>query len=244
MSTTSGTPSRTAPPSRSTTRTGSPELQLVNEDFGDELVTLLEDAELDEDAEGRLARRFGRKYTLITRPERLRTVARDLVRHFVGRGFTGKAMYVGVDKAAAVGMFDFVRQEWAEHLADLRARHDVLPELERPWLASLRRWRCLGLRPYTQMELDDLILSAILRPRILPSVSPTSNGVGAAWHRTTWTSCWWTPGSVAGRGMATIGSTPPQAPPFPLTIDPRNPLLPAYVSTAIAAIEEVISDGR
>jgi type I restriction enzyme, R subunit len=26
-----------------------PELQLVNEDFGDELVTLLEDAELDED---------------------------------------------------------------------------------------------------------------------------------------------------------------------------------------------------
>jgi hypothetical protein len=27
---------------------------------------------------------------------------------------------------------------------------------------SLRRWRCLGLRPYTQMELDDLILSAIL----------------------------------------------------------------------------------
>ena len=113
-----------------------PELQLVNEDFGDELVALLEDAELDEDAEGRLARRFGREYTLITRPERLRTVARDLVRHFVGRGFAGKAMYVGVDKAAAVRMYDFVRHEWAEHLADLRARHDALPELERPWLAS------------------------------------------------------------------------------------------------------------
>lgn len=27
---------------------------------------------------------------------------------------------------------------------------------------------------------------------------------------------------------------------FPLTIDPRNPLLPAYVSRAIRAIEEVI----
>jgi type I restriction enzyme, R subunit len=113
-----------------------PELQLVNEDFADELVALLEDAELDEDAEGRLARRFGREYTLITRPERLRTVARDLVRHFVGRGFAGKAMYVGVDKAAAVRMYDFVRQAWAEHLADLRAQHDTLPELERPWLAS------------------------------------------------------------------------------------------------------------
>lgn len=29
---------------------------------------------------------------------------------------------------------------------------------------------------------------------------------------------------------------------YPLTIDPRNPLLPAYVSTAIRAIEEVLAD--
>ena len=29
---------------------------------------------------------------------------------------------------------------------------------------------------------------------------------------------------------------------FPLTIDPRNPLLPAYVSKAIRAIEEVLND--
>jgi predicted RNA binding protein YcfA (HicA-like mRNA interferase family) len=29
---------------------------------------------------------------------------------------------------------------------------------------------------------------------------------------------------------------------FPLTIDPRNPLLPAYVSKAIRAIEEVLVD--
>jgi type I restriction enzyme R subunit len=113
-----------------------PELQLVNEDFADELTALLEEAELDEDAERRMARRFGRQYALITRPERLRTVARDLVRHFVGRGFTGKAMYVGVDKAAAVGMYDFVQETWAEHLAELRAQHNALPALERPWLAS------------------------------------------------------------------------------------------------------------
>src|SRR5947209_4088399 len=68
-----------------------PELQLVNENFSDELTGLLEEAELDEDAEGQLARRFGREYTLLTRPERLRTIARDLVAHFVGRGFVGKA---------------------------------------------------------------------------------------------------------------------------------------------------------
>jgi type I restriction enzyme, R subunit len=113
-----------------------PELQVINENFADELTELLEEAELDEDAEGRLVRRFGREYALITRPERLRTVARDLVRHFVGRGFAGKAMYVGIDKAAAVRMYDLVQEEWAEHLAELRTLHDSLPELERPWLAS------------------------------------------------------------------------------------------------------------
>jgi predicted RNA binding protein YcfA (HicA-like mRNA interferase family) len=29
---------------------------------------------------------------------------------------------------------------------------------------------------------------------------------------------------------------------FPLTVDPRNPLLPTYVSKAIRAIEEVLAD--
>ncbi|MFZ6005154.1 MAG: HsdR family type I site-specific deoxyribonuclease [Actinomycetota bacterium] len=113
-----------------------PELQLVNEQFEEELEALLEAAELDEAAEGQLARRFGTQYTLLTRPERLRTIARDLVAHFVGRGFTGKAMYVGLDKAAAVHMYDLVQEAWTEHRADLQAEHDALPELERPWLAS------------------------------------------------------------------------------------------------------------
>ncbi|MGI8457364.1 MAG: type I restriction endonuclease subunit R, partial [Propionibacteriaceae bacterium] len=113
-----------------------PELQLVNENFSDELDALLEEAELDEDAEGQLARAFGKQYTLLTRPQRLKTIARDLVTHFVGRGFSGKAMYVGLDKAAAVRMYNLVRETWAEHLNELRVEHDALPELERPWLAS------------------------------------------------------------------------------------------------------------
>ncbi|WP_287002126.1 MULTISPECIES: type I restriction endonuclease subunit R [Gordonia] len=113
-----------------------PELQLTNAEFAEELDALLEEAELDEDAEGALARRFGKQYTLLTRPERLKTLAKDLVSHFVGRGFSGKAMYVGLDKAAAVRMYNLVQAAWDEHLADLKRQHDALPELERPWLAS------------------------------------------------------------------------------------------------------------
>ena len=45
-------------------------------------------------------------------------------------------MYVGIDKAAALAMHDLVQEEWAAHLEGLRARHDALPEAERPWIAS------------------------------------------------------------------------------------------------------------
>jgi type I restriction enzyme R subunit len=113
-----------------------PELELLNEAFSDELNALLEEADVDEEAEGLLVRRFAREAALISRPERLRTIARDLVRHFVGRGFDGKAMVVSIDKATAVRMHDLVREEWEEHLTELRAEHDALPALERAWLAS------------------------------------------------------------------------------------------------------------
>jgi type I restriction enzyme, R subunit len=113
-----------------------PELQLVNAAFDEELNEILEDAEVDDEAEGLLVRRFAREVALISRPERLRTIARDLVRHFVGRGFDGKAMVVSVDKATAVRMHDLVREEWELYLAELRAERDVLPELEHAWHTS------------------------------------------------------------------------------------------------------------
>ena len=55
---------------------------------------MLEEAELDEEQEKKLEREFAREYHLITRDDRLETVAEDLVAHFVGRGFQGKAMVV------------------------------------------------------------------------------------------------------------------------------------------------------
>ncbi|MDQ3671598.1 MAG: HsdR family type I site-specific deoxyribonuclease, partial [Actinomycetota bacterium] len=111
-----------------------PELQIINESFDEELTGILEQAELDDSQEQALARRFATEYQLITRPERLRRIAADLVRHFVGRGFLGKAMFVAIDKATAVRMYDFVAEEWQIHLGELRERAGRLPELERAGL--------------------------------------------------------------------------------------------------------------
>ena len=114
-----------------------PELQLTNDDFDDELEDLLEEAALDDAQEKAVARRFSKQYELITRPQRLKEIAEDLVHHFVNRGFRGKAMYVAIDKATAVRMYDLVEAEWARYLAELEDRFAGTPELERPHLESL-----------------------------------------------------------------------------------------------------------
>ncbi|NKE73304.1 type I restriction endonuclease subunit R [Candidatus Manganitrophus noduliformans] len=89
-----------------------PELRLENPNLNDDIYALIEAAELDEEQERRLERELGRQYHLLTRDNRLETVAKDIVKHFLGRGFQGKAMVVSIDKATAFRMYDKVRKHW------------------------------------------------------------------------------------------------------------------------------------
>jgi type I restriction enzyme R subunit len=137
-----------------------PELQIINEHFDDELSTILEQAELDEEQERALSRRFATEYQLITRPARLERIAADLVRHFVGRGFLGKAMFVAVDKATAIRMHDLVAREWQEHLAELEKQATRLPPLERAGIdeqiAFMRDTEMAVVVSQSQNEIADL----------------------------------------------------------------------------------------
>jgi type I restriction enzyme R subunit len=89
-----------------------PELRLENPNLNDDVYAVIEAADLDEDQEKRLERELGRQYHLLTRDDRLETVAKDIVQHFLGRGFQGKAMVVSIDKATALRMHDKVRRHW------------------------------------------------------------------------------------------------------------------------------------
>ena len=93
-----------------------PQLQIANPTFGDDLMAIVEEADLDESQERQLARALGQQYALITRDGRLETVAKDIVEHFLGRGFPGKALVVSIDKATAVRTFDKVQRFWSERL--------------------------------------------------------------------------------------------------------------------------------
>ena len=89
-----------------------PELQLVNPDLNEDIYNLIEAAELDPEQEAKLERELSRQYHILTRDDRVETVAQDIVRHFLGRGFVGKAMVVSIDKATALKMHDKVRTHW------------------------------------------------------------------------------------------------------------------------------------
>ncbi|MCX6064946.1 MAG: type I restriction endonuclease subunit R [Chloroflexi bacterium] len=109
-----------------------PELQLANENLNPELETVLERAELDSTEEEQLARQFPHEYDLITRDGRLEKVAEDLVLHFMGRGFPGKAIVVSIDKATTLKMFDKVKKHWGIQRALLEAELETCDPLLKP----------------------------------------------------------------------------------------------------------------
>jgi type I restriction enzyme R subunit len=104
-----------------------PELQLTNDQLNEDVANVLEDIELDERDERALEREFSREYHLITREDRLNTIAEDIARHYMERGFAGKdyhskAMVVCVDKPTAVTMYDRVQHYWRQLVAELENR--------------------------------------------------------------------------------------------------------------------------
>ena len=118
-----------------------PELQLVNPDLNEDIYNLIEAAELDPEQETKLERELSRQYHILTRDDRLETVAQDIMRHFLGRGFVGKAMVVSIDKATALKMHDKVRKHWAaerERVEKELGRYDLATDKKDELLDRLR----------------------------------------------------------------------------------------------------------
>ena len=99
-----------------------PELQLTNEDINGDMEQIVEAAMLDEEAEKKLERQCTRQYQLIVRDDRLEKIASDLVTHFLGRGYQGKAMFIAIDRFTAVKMYNKVKHHWQIYLDNLKTQ--------------------------------------------------------------------------------------------------------------------------
>ena len=93
-----------------------PRLQNVNDTLEKDLSSVMNFYDLNDEEEERLEQEFSTFYQLVTREDRLDAIARDIVTHFVGRGYFGKAMVVSVDKKTAVRMYVKVQAEWERYI--------------------------------------------------------------------------------------------------------------------------------
>ena len=138
-----------------------PRLQLTNETLNEDLERILESAELDDDQESKIEREFAREYHLITRDDRLETIAEDIVTHFMSRGYQGKAMVISIDKATAVKMYDKVQKYWQRYLDGLRLESEatISAELRDLLQAKIRYMQETDMAvvvSQAQNEIDDL----------------------------------------------------------------------------------------
>ncbi len=118
-----------------------PQMQVQNEDLSEEFYQILEEENLDDAAQEKLERRFATEMQVITRDDRLETIARDIVYHFPRRGYLGKGMVVSVDKFTAVKMFDKVQRLWKDDIKSLVGRiAKTANDVERQRLKKQVEW--------------------------------------------------------------------------------------------------------
>jgi len=96
-----------------------PKLENVNPDIQRDLERVMNFYDLAPEEEEKLEQEFSTFYHLITREDRLNKVAEDIITHFTGRGYNGKAMVVSIDKKTTVRMYAKVKEQMQRHLAKL-----------------------------------------------------------------------------------------------------------------------------
>lgn len=116
-----------------------PEVLIQNDDLSEEFYEILEDESLDDAQKEKLEKRFSTELEVIKRPDRLETIAKDIVYHFPRRGYRGKGMVISVDKFTAVAMYDKVQRLWKDEITLLVGQiSKAKSEPERARLKSIR----------------------------------------------------------------------------------------------------------
>jgi type I restriction enzyme R subunit len=118
-----------------------PEMLIQNEDLSEEFYQIIEEENLDDAGQEKLEKRFATEMQVITRDDRLETIAKDIVYHFPRRGYLGKGMVVTVDKFTAVKMHDKVQRRWKDAIKELLGRIAQTPnDVEKQRLKRTVEW--------------------------------------------------------------------------------------------------------
>lgn len=120
-----------------------PEVLIQNENLSNEFYQILEDENLDEQAQEKLEKEFSTEIEVIKRDDRLETIAKDIVYHFPRRGYLGKGMVISVDKFTSVKMYDKVQKYWKDEIKRLvgeisKSKSDIQKQILQKTLDYMR----------------------------------------------------------------------------------------------------------
>ena len=95
-------------------------VDLHNPEITNQILDAIENADLDVDQQDKLESEFAKEIHLLTAEPRLKSIARDFVRHYSDLWTSGKAMFVCLNKVTCVRMYNYVQEYWKAEIKNLK----------------------------------------------------------------------------------------------------------------------------
>ena len=115
-------------------------LDLHNPEITNQILDAIENADLNVDQQDKLEAEFAKEIHLLTAEPRLRSIAKDFVRHYSDLWTSGKAMFVCLNKVTCVRMYNFVQEYWKEEIKILKAQLKHTSQQESQELERKIKW--------------------------------------------------------------------------------------------------------
>lgn len=113
---------------------------LQNPEITDEILDAIEAADLDSAQQEKLEKEFEKSIHILTAEPRLRSIAKDFVRHYSDVWTSGKAMFVCLNKVTCVRMYDYVQEYWKEEIKHLKKQIKAATQQEAQELIRKLKW--------------------------------------------------------------------------------------------------------
>ena len=113
---------------------------LQNPEITDQILDAIENADLDVNEQDKLEAEFAKEIHLLTAEPRLKSIARDFVRHYCDLWTSGKAMFVCLNKVTCVRMYNFVQEYWQEEIKALKENIKKVSQQEAQELERKLKW--------------------------------------------------------------------------------------------------------
>lgn len=113
---------------------------LQNPEITDEILDAIEAADLDSAQQEKLEKEFEKSIHILTAEPRLRSIAKDFVRHYSDVWTSGKAMFVCLNKVTCVRMYDYVQEYWKEEIKHLKKHIKAATQQEAQELERKLKW--------------------------------------------------------------------------------------------------------